>query len=252
MKGATVTQPTCPRCAVELTAEIVGALALHRCASCRGVWLDPETFRLLCEADAKAREGRAAEAAASGYLHSSRREDRVQYLRCPVCNDLMSRVNFARVSGVILDVCRPHGAWFDAGELRAVRSFVRGSGLSRFKRRRELDIERERRRSARVSSGSGASGVDLIDELAGIPNRWDVPSRKTPARGFLRAGVLAIIGGAVLWNAFHAYSPRGAAGGVIVGCIALLAAYRAFDHALARRRAQRDAVTPNRRQRRDS
>ena len=56
-----------------------------------------------------------------------RHRDRVTYLRCPVCNDVMNRVNFARASGVILDVCRPHGAWFDAGELRAVRSFVRSA-----------------------------------------------------------------------------------------------------------------------------
>lgn len=59
----------------------------------------------------------------------------MRYLRCPVCNEVMSRVNFARVSGVILDVCRPHGAWFDAGQLRAVRRFVRG-GLAKFARRR--------------------------------------------------------------------------------------------------------------------
>ncbi len=43
---------------------------------------------------------------------------------------MMSRVNFARVSGVILDVCRSHGAWFDSGELEEVRRFVVGLGSS--------------------------------------------------------------------------------------------------------------------------
>jgi Zn-finger nucleic acid-binding protein len=253
MKGATVTQPACPRCAVELTPEIVGVLSFRRCGACGGVWLDPDTLRTLCEADAKPRYGRAPEGAASDDPGPARREDGVRYLRCPVCGDLMSRVNFARVSGVILDVCRSHGAWFDAGELRAVRRFVRGPGLSKFERRRALDLERERLRSARVGAGSGgrvgASVTDLIDALAGIPDRWDVPSTKTPARGFLRAGVLGVIGGAILWGAFRGSGTRVATGGVFFGGIALLAALRALGHALARRGAQRETTVPNRLQR---
>jgi len=228
----------CPRCGVELTSEIVGALDLHRCGSCGGVWLDPETFRASCEADLKAPDHRSA-TVSSGARDASRRADPVRYLSCPVCNDAMSRVNFARVSGVILDVCRPHGAWFDAGELRAVRRFVRGSGLRQFARRRELDAERERRRFSPVGSGGGSAGIDLIDVLAGIPDPWGVPSTRTPARWFLRAGVLAVIGGAALWSAFDAHGPRGAAALAGGGCMALIAAYRAFARGLEGRSAKR-------------
>ena len=229
----------CPRCGGELAAEIVGVLDLHRCGSCGGVWLDPETFRASCEADEKAPEHRSVKAA-SGGLDSPRREDLVRYLRCPVCDDVMSRVNFARVSGVVLDVCRPHGAWFDAGELRAVRRFVRGSGLRQFARRRELDKERERRRSSPVASGGGGSGMDLIDVLAGIPDPWGIPSTRTPARWFFRAGVLVVIGGAALWSAFHGYDLRLAKGRLALGCIALVAAYRALDRAFAGRSTKRE------------
>lgn len=227
----------CPRCAAELNAEIAGAFGLHRCGSCGGVWLDPETFRGLCEADAKDREDEPADAAPGG-PDSSHRDDKVRYLRCPVCDDSMNRVNFARVSGVMLDVCRPHGAWLDAGELRAIRRFVRGSGLARFVRRRKIDAERERGPS-QIRLGAGP-GIDLIDVLARIPDPWGVPSTRTPGRGFLWAAVLAVIGGAALWSGFHARSPSGAAGGIVVGCIALIAAYRALDHALARQHAPRD------------
>jgi Zn-finger nucleic acid-binding protein len=41
----------------------------------------------------------------------------------------MTRMNFGTRSGIILDVCRAHGTWFDRGELDAVLSFVRDGGL---------------------------------------------------------------------------------------------------------------------------
>jgi Zn-finger nucleic acid-binding protein len=41
----------------------------------------------------------------------------------------MARMTFGQRSGVIVDVCRAHGTWFDAGELDAVMAFVRGGGL---------------------------------------------------------------------------------------------------------------------------
>jgi Zn-finger nucleic acid-binding protein len=41
----------------------------------------------------------------------------------------MARMNFGRRSGVVVDVCGPHGTWFDGGELDAVLQFVRDGGL---------------------------------------------------------------------------------------------------------------------------
>jgi len=193
----TAVQLACPRCGVALSPEIVGKLGLYRCGSCDGVWLDPETFRAVCENAAKLSASASGEGI-KGDEASSQRDERVTYLRCPVCSDVMNRVNFARVSGVILDVCRAHGAWFDAGELRAVRTFVRGSGLGRFARRRQLDRERERRPPVPVA---GAGGIDLIDELAGIPDGWGVPFRASTTRRFVRVAILATVGGAILWGA---------------------------------------------------
>ena len=59
----------------------------------------------------------------------------------------MNRINFARCSGVIVDVCRGHGTWFDASELREIVEFIRGGGLELApKREREIESERERLR----------------------------------------------------------------------------------------------------------
>ena len=43
----------------------------------------------------------------------------------------MNRLNYARHSGVILDVCKTHGIWFDLDELRRVLAFITGGGLDR-------------------------------------------------------------------------------------------------------------------------
>jgi Zn-finger nucleic acid-binding protein len=64
----------------------------------------------------------------------------------------MNRANFGRVSGVIIDVCRPHGAWFDRGELGAIRRFLRSGGLGRYERIRRLDSE-----IARACSGTAGT-----------------------------------------------------------------------------------------------
>jgi Zn-finger nucleic acid-binding protein len=47
----------------------------------------------------------------------------------------MNRKNFAEVSGVIVDVCKKHGTWFDLGELPRVLAFVAAGGLERSRHR---------------------------------------------------------------------------------------------------------------------
>ncbi len=43
----------------------------------------------------------------------------------------MNRKNFARISGVIIDECRSHGGWLDAGELEKIRLFIADGGLEK-------------------------------------------------------------------------------------------------------------------------
>jgi hypothetical protein len=42
----------------------------------------------------------------------------------------MNRLNYGRRSGVILDVCKSHGAWFDGDELHRVLVWVRDGGTT--------------------------------------------------------------------------------------------------------------------------
>ena len=50
------------------------------------------------------------------------------YRPCVVCGQLMNRINYGHSSGVIVDVCRDHGIWFDADELARILTWLRAGG----------------------------------------------------------------------------------------------------------------------------
>jgi len=56
----------------------------------------------------------------------------------------MNRMNFARCSGVIVDVCKQHGTWFDRDELSRIVEFIRGGGLNAARAKEKLAIAEER------------------------------------------------------------------------------------------------------------
>ena len=120
----------------------VGATDLMECNDCASTWLDAETFMKLC-AD---REQRGMVASMVGSTpRVARPQARVRYHPCPKCGKTMNRQNFGRRSGVIIDVCKGHGAWFEHGELQAVMSFVDKGGLEQT-RRIEDEMRREEHR----------------------------------------------------------------------------------------------------------
>ncbi|MEW6111309.1 MAG: zf-TFIIB domain-containing protein, partial [Thermodesulfobacteriota bacterium] len=103
---------------------------------------------------------------------------------CPVCRTMMNRRNFIRVSGVIVDVCRPHGIWFDAGEMEKIMDFIARGGMRKAREaEREIEKDEELQRKLRgerilhesggnalFSDGAASSGVtiDLTDMITGI------------------------------------------------------------------------------------
>ncbi len=126
---------SCPSCRVPLGGRTLGGVRLDGCADCGGVWADPASLRRLCE-------DRAAKAAYLGDAAPKPKDpsaDPVRYRPCASCGEMMNRVNFANASGVIIDVCKPHGSWFDAEELAAIAAFVRDGGLDAA---RERDLRR--------------------------------------------------------------------------------------------------------------
>jgi Zn-finger nucleic acid-binding protein len=132
----------CPRCDSELRHRCVDdRLDLIECSSCAGIWLEPDSFRgVVREAKRKhfVGEGRHDESKPDLERHAMR------YLACPVCSERMMPRGFGKGSGIMLDVCREHGVWFDHRELEAVTRWIETHGESTdVIRKKDLNYGRE-------------------------------------------------------------------------------------------------------------
>ncbi|MBN9162749.1 MAG: zf-TFIIB domain-containing protein [Myxococcales bacterium] len=142
-----VTDAPCPRCTKPL--EAAGGAGgwedarLHECPRCGGMFVPREALAdILCRAEL------------AGPLPEAKRApvmalEQVRYLSCPLCRSSMNRVNFGKVSGVIVDVCRVHGTWFDGGELTRVVAFAAAGGLVKTRARDEQAAKEEGARQQR-------------------------------------------------------------------------------------------------------
>ncbi|MCP3915557.1 MAG: hypothetical protein GY711_08390 [bacterium] len=114
----------CPRCEGELANRFLGDWDLIECQACQGVWVTPEIFDRLCT---KSSQNASSLAPARSRVVVVA-PDVVAYVPCVQCSQLMTRRQFqwsGRSAGVVIDLCREHGIWLDAGELRRVLDFVK-------------------------------------------------------------------------------------------------------------------------------
>ena len=130
----------CPRCRIEMPSIQVGATALRECSRCEGLWVDVRSFEKIC-AD---REEQSAVMGTAGPASGNPEVSKVKYVPCPECSQLMNRMNFARCSGVIVDICKNHGTWFDREELSRIIQFIRGGGLNAARAKEKLALAEER------------------------------------------------------------------------------------------------------------
>lgn len=127
----------CPSCDAPMKPVRIGGTPMQQCGSCGGSWLTTDTFTALCT-DKEARSAVSSSlvfesAAAVTAGGPAVRLGDVRYRRCASCRNLMNRVNFGRVSGVVIDLCKGHGVWFDQGELQRALTFVANGGLERMR-----------------------------------------------------------------------------------------------------------------------
>jgi Zn-finger nucleic acid-binding protein len=180
----------CPRCTDRpLIANLVGNVLLDSCAACEGLWIGRDSF----EAVVKDRDRQASIVAGMPAMGGSQVTyptgpapiiaPTATYIRCPDCDTVMSRQNYAKRSGVIVDVCRAHGVWFDKDELRRVVEFVLGGGLDRV-RQAELDALRETQRQKRATDIRLAAQAKMSE--TSVDTEW----RRVWGVGWLVAAVV--------------------------------------------------------------
>jgi Zn-finger nucleic acid-binding protein len=133
------------------------------CQQCLGLWVDLASFEKIC-AD---REQQSAVLGTASHAPTSavRETSKVKYLPCPQCSQLMNRINFAHCSGVIVDVCKGHGTWFDRDELSRIVEFIRGGGLEASRQREKASLEEERRRLREEQRAASAVDRSMVSNL---------------------------------------------------------------------------------------
>lgn len=163
----------CPRCAIELERLPVGADEVEQCGKCGGIWVEGGTFSRICTDVEKQAAALLIEQPGAAQVDTE-----VKYLQCPKCCHLMNRVNYARRSRVIVDVCKPHGVWLDRDEMRRIVEFVRGGGMDRARALEKAEIERKQAHLESMQRLDGArieepiSRVDWVVEVLGALGRW--------------------------------------------------------------------------------
>ena len=125
------TDRICPRCDTPMATidlKIEGTFLIERCHHCFGLFFDPGELEKLLQATVD-----NVFVIDHKRIHDLNQEKRHEeyaagYIKCPVCRNLMNRVNFGARSGVIVDRCKEHGIWVDGGELRHLMEWVKAGG----------------------------------------------------------------------------------------------------------------------------
>ncbi len=171
----------CPRCQTQLNAVALGNTNVHECAACAGLWIGVEAFNTIC---ADREKQSAVIGIAPSPISAELVIEEIHYIACPICKEMMNRMNFANRSGIILDICRPHGVWFDRDELRRIVAFIRNGGLDEMRKRNlERFAQEKRKQPARsvlpvqvgavgIGTFDGSDAIELVGLLAEII--WDI------------------------------------------------------------------------------
>lgn len=167
------TERICPVCAVPLKTidlGIEGKFFIERCETCLGLFFDPGELEALLDYSVKnvfeINRGRL-----ELFKLSEQTIGRVAtYVKCPLCSKIMNRINFGARSGVVIDRCKEHGVWLDAGELRQLCEWMKAGGRlldkeKKEERRKEEIILEEKKRQNRIQSGTTAdyNSIDPFD-----------------------------------------------------------------------------------------
>ncbi len=149
------TERVCPHCAKPMQTidlNIEGTFYVERCVDCLGMFFDPGELAFMLDKTVKKVLMVDYQGLQALNKDIYRRESLVQYIKCPVCQDLMNRINFGARSGVIVDRCRTHGLWLDGGEFRRLMEWRKAGGQILKEKRTAEQREAEKKRKQRKAS----------------------------------------------------------------------------------------------------
>jgi Zn-finger nucleic acid-binding protein len=159
------TNRVCPRCEQALAVREIAEVRLTECPGCHGVFIDKAAIEHILADRQQAR----AESVVGAYRGTPRVADTAKpggklYIKCPQCRTIMNRKLFARGAGVIVDVCKGHGTWFDPGELPVVVEFVMNGGLEQAEKK-EIADQRDAANRAKAEARAMQASASMVHHV---------------------------------------------------------------------------------------
>lgn len=152
----------CPSCEEQpqLRSRHIGSenATVLECNKCAGLWLGHEAFNALSSRAEREFQNRGAEVDWASFPEAEYDSD-WRYRMCPKCAYPMVRRVFGKRSGVMIDLCREHGVWFDPKELEMILAWIRSGGL--------LEAGKSAAQSARRRARDRALDDSFVEELHG-------------------------------------------------------------------------------------
>lgn len=164
----------CPRCKVNLKLLQSGETTLRECAKCDGLWVGVETFEEVCANHEKQAE--VLRVVRENIVHKT--PAKIQYVPCPDCKNLMNRNNFAKISGVVVDICKQHGVWCDAEELPRMIEFIRQGGLDHAREKDKIYLEEQRKMLVEQQSRMARQDARFEQNTVGFSSPSSLAVRK--------------------------------------------------------------------------
>ena len=176
----------CPECDIPLQTldlQVEGKFLIERCDTCLGLFFDPGELEALMDKSVSNVFSINRKRIDTLIRENREGDGRITYRKCPVCKELMHRINFGARSGVIVDQCKTHGVWLDSGELKRLLDWKKAGGQllhERVKQRKKEEEQRQERMRAYRETGSPGTvdgflstphtdaQLDLVDTVATV------------------------------------------------------------------------------------
>ncbi len=149
----------CPTCNIPLQTidlELDGPFLIERCQQCFGLFFDPgEIETLLKSAVSNVFQVNPILLTNINKERFSNKQP-VRYIKCPVCQEFMQRVNFGHRSGVVIDRCQKHGIWLDNGEISHLMEWKKAGG--------QILSEKQQSRRSRLKKDSTSQADTIVSQ----------------------------------------------------------------------------------------
>ncbi len=149
----------CPHCTVPmrtLNLDKDGDFYIEQCPECYGFFFDPGELETLLDDTIPITRIDVNKLEKSNYKRVDFHK-RIKYIHCPICNELMQRLNYGYKSGVVMDKCKAHGVWLDSGELRHLMEWKSAGGEALDKQYKE---DEKKMREAREERKKSRNSID--------------------------------------------------------------------------------------------